>query len=163
MGRHTRGTTCWTAKNDRGETLIVKDYWVLESSDGNQPSEFDLLEEVKGLHGICQMISYEDNRAQTRDFRGDTSTFTQASFHNRRHIRIVMKAYGLSIENFTSIEQLLGALRDAIAGEPPHQAISSYWILIPMKRIELYFQGTSFTVIFRPTTFFSARMPRRKA
>ncbi|KAJ2915533.1 hypothetical protein MD484_g4878, partial [Candolleomyces efflorescens] len=110
-----RGTTCWTAKNDRGETLIIKDYWVLESSDGNQSSEFDLLEEVKGLHGICQMICYEDNRAQTRDFRGDTSTFTQASFHNRRNIRIVMKAYGPSIENFTSIEQLLGALRDAIA------------------------------------------------
>jgi hypothetical protein len=23
-----RGTTCWVAKNERGENLIVKDYWV---------------------------------------------------------------------------------------------------------------------------------------
>jgi hypothetical protein len=112
-----RGTTCWTVKNDRGERLIIKDYWVADSPDDSRSSEFDLLEEVKGLPGVCQMISYEDNRAQTREFRGDTSTFPQSSFQNRRNIRIVMKAYGPSIDNFTSIEQLLGALRDAIAGD----------------------------------------------
>ncbi|KAJ2911990.1 hypothetical protein MD484_g8428, partial [Candolleomyces efflorescens] len=112
-----RGTVCWTAKNNRGERVIIKDYWVLDAPDSDQSSEFDLLKEVKGLHGVCQMISYEDNRKQTRDFRGDTSSFPQASFQNRRNIRIVMRAYGPSIEHFTSIQQLLGALRDAIAGE----------------------------------------------
>jgi hypothetical protein len=155
-----RGTTCWAAKNERGERFVVKDYWVAE---GQTSSECKLLEDVKGLKGVCQMVSYEDNRGQTVDFRGDVSTFEGSVFRNRTSVRIVMKAYGRSLENFTSMEQVLGALRDAIAGEPPHQAISNYWILIPAKRIELYFQGTSFTVIFRPTTFFSARMPRRKA
>ncbi|RXW20943.1 hypothetical protein EST38_g4924 [Candolleomyces aberdarensis] len=113
-----RGTTCWFSKNDQGERLIVKDYWVAD----NQPSEFELLEEVKGLRGVCQIVSYDGNRACTRDFRGDTSTFNQGVFQNRTSVRIVMKAYGLSIENFTSVEQLLGALRDAIAA---HKALVS--------------------------------------
>ncbi|RXW16943.1 hypothetical protein EST38_g8910 [Candolleomyces aberdarensis] len=115
-----RGTTCWAANSDGGEKLIIKDYWIVDSPADRRPSEFSLLEEVEGLPGVCQMISYEDNRAQTRDFRGDTSSFPQGVFLNRRNIRIVMKAHGPLIESFTSIEQLLGALRDAIAA---HKAL----------------------------------------
>jgi hypothetical protein len=64
------------------------------------------------------MVSHEDNRVQTMDFRGDTSTFTDGVFQNQRSVRIVMKAYGRSLENFTSMGQVLGALHnDAIAGE----------------------------------------------
>ncbi|KAJ2914301.1 hypothetical protein MD484_g6106, partial [Candolleomyces efflorescens] len=117
-----RGTTCWVVKNAQGERLIVKDYWV---ADG-QPSEFELLEEAKGLRGVCQVVSYEDNRAHTRDFRGDPSNFVNGTFKNRTNVRIVMKAYGPSIESFTSIRQLLGALRDAIAA---HQLLVSRKII----------------------------------
>ncbi|KAJ2929420.1 hypothetical protein H1R20_g7683, partial [Candolleomyces eurysporus] len=113
-----RGTTCWVAKNKRGEKFIVKDYWVAD----NRISECELLEEVKGLKGVCQMVSYEDNRAQTVHFRGDTSTFEEGVFQNRTSVRIVMKAHGPSLENFTSMKQVLGALRDAIAA---HKALLS--------------------------------------
>ncbi|RXW17450.1 hypothetical protein EST38_g8401 [Candolleomyces aberdarensis] len=113
-----RGTTCWVAKNDQGDRFIIKDYWVAD----NQTPEFELLEEAKGLRGVCQIVSYEDNRARTRDFRGDTTNLGKGAFKNRTSIRIVMKAYGPSIENFTSIDQLLGALRDAIAA---HKALLS--------------------------------------
>ncbi|KAJ2914316.1 hypothetical protein MD484_g6092, partial [Candolleomyces efflorescens] len=107
-----RGTTCWVVKNDRGEKFIVKDYWVSE----NRPSfECELLEEARGLQGVCQMVSFENNRAKTLDFRGDPSIFENGIFHNRTSVRIVMKAYGRSLENFTSMKQVLGALRDAIA------------------------------------------------
>lgn len=147
-----RGTTCWTVKNDRGERLIIKDYWVADSPDESRPSEFDLLEEAKGLHGVCEMVSYEDNRAQTRDFRGDTSTFTQSSFQNRRNIRIVMKAYGPSIENFTSIEQLLGGLRDAIAGEFLYIFRSGRSDLTSTKHTKRWSLGKLFTAISHPTT-----------
>ncbi|RXW19745.1 hypothetical protein EST38_g6119 [Candolleomyces aberdarensis] len=44
------------------------------------------------------------------------------AFPNRTSVRIVMKAYGPTIEKFKSIEQLLAALRDAIAA---HQALLS--------------------------------------
>ncbi|KAJ2911667.1 hypothetical protein MD484_g8751, partial [Candolleomyces efflorescens] len=113
-----RGTTCWAVKNDQGERFVVKDYWV---TDG-QMREFELLGEVKGLPGVCQMVSYQDNRVQTKDFRGDLTTLGCTAFQNRTSIRIVMKAYGATIESFKSIEQLLGALRDAIAA---HQALLS--------------------------------------
>ncbi|KAJ2914310.1 hypothetical protein MD484_g6114, partial [Candolleomyces efflorescens] len=111
-----RGTTCWVAKSARGERVIIKDYWVV---DGQVP-EFELLEEAKGLRGVCQIVSYEHNRARTRDFRCDTSISVKGSFQNRTSVRIVMKAYGPTIESFTSIEQLLGTLRDAIAA---HRAL----------------------------------------
>ncbi|RXW17461.1 hypothetical protein EST38_g8402 [Candolleomyces aberdarensis] len=118
-----RGTTCWVVRNERGEKFIVKDYWV---SDDRISSESELLEEVKGLKGVCQMVSYEDNRAQTLDFRGNTSTFEEGVFQNRTSVRIVMKAHGRSLENFTSMEQVLGALRDAIAA---HKALLSRHII----------------------------------
>lgn len=62
------------------------------------------------------MVSHEDNRAQTKSFRGNISAPAASAFQNRTSVRIVMKAYGLTIENFKSIEQLSAALRDAIAG-----------------------------------------------
>ncbi|RXW17576.1 hypothetical protein EST38_g8278 [Candolleomyces aberdarensis] len=111
-----RGTTCWPVRNSRGDRFIVKDHWI----SGSRIPEFELLKEVIDLTGVCQMVSYENNRAQTKDFRGDTSAFSVSAFHNRTAIRIVMKAYGPSLENFSNAEQFLAALRDAIAG---HRAL----------------------------------------
>ncbi|KAJ2925070.1 hypothetical protein H1R20_g12023, partial [Candolleomyces eurysporus] len=107
-----RGTICWAAKNAKGERLIIKDYWM---SGDQATTEFELLEEVKGLRGVCQMVSYEPSRAQTNNFRGNTDAFEQNAFCNRTAIRIVMRAYGPTIESFSSVEQVLAALRDAIA------------------------------------------------
>ncbi|KAJ2922764.1 hypothetical protein H1R20_g14320, partial [Candolleomyces eurysporus] len=111
-----RGTTCWVVRTADGEELIVKDYWVAE----DQPSEVGLLDEVKGLSGVCQMVSYEDNRVRVKDFRAETIALGDDVTSNRTKIRIVMKAYGPSIESFTSVAQFLSALRDAIAA---HKAL----------------------------------------
>ncbi|RXW19650.1 hypothetical protein EST38_g6201 [Candolleomyces aberdarensis] len=110
-GLRGRGTICWAVKNAKGERFIIKDYWM----SGGQTTEFELLEEVKGLRGVCQMVSYEPSRAQTNDFRGKTDELEQNAFCNRTAIRIVMKAYGPTLESFSSVEQVLAALRDAIA------------------------------------------------
>ncbi|KAJ2925068.1 hypothetical protein H1R20_g12047, partial [Candolleomyces eurysporus] len=59
--------------------------------------------------------SYEDRRAQTRDYRGNVGVFGANIFNNRIAIRIVLKAYGASIDKFTSAKQLFSAFRDAIA------------------------------------------------
>ncbi|RXW17578.1 hypothetical protein EST38_g8274 [Candolleomyces aberdarensis] len=106
-----RGTTCWPVRNAQGDRFIVKDHWVSNSG----ALEFELLKEAMGLPGVCQMVCYEDNRAQTKDFRGDTSAFQDGEFRNRTAIRIVMKAYGPSIKHFSTVEQFLAALRDAIS------------------------------------------------
>ncbi|KAJ2929413.1 hypothetical protein H1R20_g7689, partial [Candolleomyces eurysporus] len=76
------GTTCWVARSEQGERLFVKDYWVTDT----QTREFELLDQVKGLQGVCQMVSYEDNRVQTKDLWGDTSSFEEGAFHNRTNI-----------------------------------------------------------------------------
>jgi hypothetical protein len=109
-----RGTVCWPVRDrEKGKRFIVKDYWM---SQGRTP-EYDYLKRVKGMDGVCNIISYETGRGETKDYRGSTQGFTSTEFHNRKAIRIVMDAYGTSIDNFTSPEELLAALRDAIAGE----------------------------------------------
>ncbi|KAJ2914303.1 hypothetical protein MD484_g6105, partial [Candolleomyces efflorescens] len=103
-------TTCWTVKNSEGLRLIVKDYCVTT----DRVLARNVLEEVKGLRGICHMVSYERGRAQTQDFRGELSYFEKGSFQNRDVTRIVMKTYGPTIDHFTSLEKVVIALRDAI-------------------------------------------------
>jgi hypothetical protein len=116
-----RATTCWRVQDpDTHEEYVVKDGWRSE----NHAPEHELLELVKGLPGVVQMVSYETGREETKDFRCST-TFGQ--YHNRIATRTTMKSYGKSIISFTSILQLLYALRDAIAG-------TSVYILVPCFR-----------------------------
>jgi hypothetical protein len=108
-----RGTTCWVARTANGEEVIVKDYWITQ----DLPSEVRLLDEVKGLPGVCQVLFHEDNLARTKDFRGEAMALEDSTSKNRTKTRIVMKAHGRSIEKFTSVTQFLSAFRDAIAGD----------------------------------------------
>ncbi|RXW19743.1 hypothetical protein EST38_g6120 [Candolleomyces aberdarensis] len=106
-----RGTVCWPVKDPgTGERLLVKDYWM---SEGRTP-EYELLEKVRYTPGVCHMISHEEGRPETKDFRGDPFACKRGEFHNRKSIRVIIKCYGTSIDNFSSPEELLAALRDAI-------------------------------------------------
>jgi hypothetical protein len=107
-----RGTTCWPVRDANNRKLLVKDYWM---SDGRIP-EFTLLEKFENVQGICKMLCYEEQRAKTKDNRGKVNIFGAGIFRNRTAIRIVLELYGPTIENFTNPRQLVGALRDAIAG-----------------------------------------------
>ncbi|RXW16169.1 hypothetical protein EST38_g9687 [Candolleomyces aberdarensis] len=118
-----RGTVCWPVKDFKtGERFLVKDYWM---SEGRTP-EYELLEKVRYTPGLCHMISHEEGRAETKDFRGDPCAFTRGKFHSRKSIRITIKFYGTSIDNFKSPEDMLSALRDAIQA---HQVLYSMGIL----------------------------------
>ncbi|TEB25613.1 hypothetical protein FA13DRAFT_1777332 [Coprinellus micaceus] len=105
-----RATTCWRVQDpDTYEEYVVKDAWRSE----NQAPEHELLELVRGLRGVVHMVSCETGRGETKDFRCPT-TFGQ--YHNRIATRTTMKSYGKSVISFTSVLQLLYALRDGIAG-----------------------------------------------
>ncbi|KAJ2929416.1 hypothetical protein H1R20_g7684, partial [Candolleomyces eurysporus] len=107
-----RGIVCWPVQDQKGDNFIVKDYWM---SQGREP-EYEILEKIKGGPGLCQIVSYEVGRGETRDFRGPTDKFAVGVFHNSIAIRITMKVDAkASIDNFTSPEEMLAALRDAIA------------------------------------------------
>ena len=105
-----RGTVCWRVQDpDTGEELVVKDSW----RPDDRPPEQEFLELARGIPGVVQMVSYETGRGDTQGFRCPT---TAGQFHNRSAMRVTMKSYGRPIEFFTSLTQLLCAMRDAIAG-----------------------------------------------
>ena len=88
---------------------MVKDSWRIDDLRG----EYELLELVKGTPGIVHMVSYETGWGETKDFQCPS---TIGSFQNRVATRLMMRAYGRSIEHFTSVVQMLSVIRDAIAG-----------------------------------------------
>ncbi|KAJ2915001.1 hypothetical protein MD484_g5405, partial [Candolleomyces efflorescens] len=107
-----RSTTCWSVLHkDTGEELLVKSSWRSE----DRTSEHIYLEEAVGVAGVVQMVSYEPDRAQTKELRG-LGNAAPPGFENRIESRVVVKRCGPSLVKFTSPIQVLCALRDAIAG-----------------------------------------------
>ncbi|KAJ2922759.1 hypothetical protein H1R20_g14326, partial [Candolleomyces eurysporus] len=117
FNRHSirgRGTICWTVRDAAGNEFLVKDSW---RSEG-RVSETRFLEQAKGLRGVAQMASFEENREETASFRGPLTNGERAegNFYNRWSMRVVLHCYGPPIIHFTSMKHAISALRDAIAG-----------------------------------------------
>ncbi|KAF5310261.1 hypothetical protein D9619_010174 [Psilocybe cf. subviscida] len=98
-----RGTICWD------------DYWRPFLS---QP-EWVIMKRLKGLAGVAQIVGYDDNAHLTiSSLRAgvieDGSSISPQ--HNLNFTRILVEAYGKSLEHFNSPMHLLRAFRDAIAG-----------------------------------------------
>ncbi|TEB37855.1 hypothetical protein FA13DRAFT_1656842 [Coprinellus micaceus] len=111
-----RATTCWRVKDpETGEEYVVKDSW----RPSDRSSESELLEVVKGIPGVVEMVSFESCRGEAKDLRCPS---TIGQYHNRIATRVTTKSYGPPIYRFTSVVQLLSAIRDAIGG---HQRLVS--------------------------------------
>ncbi|TEB37830.1 hypothetical protein FA13DRAFT_1577066, partial [Coprinellus micaceus] len=111
--RHIRGsaTTLWAAYDpDTMVEYLVKESWI---SEGRTP-EWMLLQKAAENHvkGVCRMAWYEECLLSVNSIRCEETTDL---FFNRIQFRIVMEKYGEEIEGFTSVLQVLEALRDAIA------------------------------------------------
>jgi hypothetical protein len=134
-----RGTQCWNVSDPTtGDKLLVKDCW---KADDRVP-EYEHLEELRGVQGVAQMLSFEPNRGETKDFRA-TRTISHQEFQNRVAVRIVMNSYGESIESFKSPKELLCALRDAIKGKFPYIVSSQPFDMIPALRSHEPVQNTT--------------------
>ncbi|KAJ2913695.1 hypothetical protein MD484_g6740, partial [Candolleomyces efflorescens] len=140
-----RSTTCWGVRDPiTGEDLVVKDAWKSEGT----VSEHLYLQDAVGTPGVVQMVSCEPGRGETKHLRGFNHAIP-AGFQNRIETRVVMKAYGKPLDNFTSAMQLLCALRDAIAGHMDlylknqmlHQDISLYNILLGVAGADPGYRG----------------------
>ena len=114
-----RSGICWSVLDiATGKKYIVKDTWELEG----RVSEIIHLKELKGAAGVVQMISYEEQRNETkylRDLEHIASGLSPGEFHNRILARVVLDNPGRSIKEFDSPTQLLTALSDAISGRSP--------------------------------------------
>ncbi|KAJ2912013.1 hypothetical protein MD484_g8401, partial [Candolleomyces efflorescens] len=107
-----RGTQCWSVLHPTtGDKLLVKDCWKVD----DRVPEYEHLDQLKGVQGIAQMLSFEPNRGETKHFRARGVT-SHRDFLNRVAIRIVLKSYGIPIVRFKTPTELLCALRDAIKG-----------------------------------------------
>jgi hypothetical protein len=110
-----RGTTCWHARDRKGSPLdavLIKDAWRVD----DRASEHTLLENIRGVNGVAQMLHFCDGLAQTKDFRGNQIPSEPPTFFNRVCLRVVLKQYGRSLRHFTSQTQAIGALRDTLGG-----------------------------------------------
>jgi hypothetical protein len=91
---------------------LVKESWISE----DRIPEWMILQRAAehGVKGVCRMAWYEECLLSVDAIRCEETTDL---FFNRIQFRIVMERYGKEIEKFTSVLQVLEALRDAIAGE----------------------------------------------
>jgi len=109
-----RGTCCWMV--DGG--LLVKDQWV---SEGRVPEQ-EYLKEAQDLEFVGQMVACE-NGTSTAVIRGfasyedDCSDEDKQAFRNRLFSRITLKYAGKKLKYFSTTEELIYALRDAIKGK----------------------------------------------
>ncbi|KAJ2914098.1 hypothetical protein MD484_g6311, partial [Candolleomyces efflorescens] len=107
-----RGTRCWHVSDPETHTEYwVKDCWRAE----DRVSEHIYHEEAMDCPGVAQMVAFEENRWETKSFRGEDG-IAHKDFHNRVAARIVTYCYGLCIRNFSCALELLRAMRDAIIG-----------------------------------------------
>lgn len=160
-GIRGRGTTCWRVTHPKGgKDVIVKDAW----RTGTRVSESVYLTAAKGIKGVSDMISFEDNLATTDTFRPD-SYCGSSKYENRIKLRVVMEAHGPSILEFKSRYQLVSALRDAIKGElspapkfAAHDTDALFAQLIAAFMIYSFFIAT-----YRRTIYCSGSLTQMKA
>lgn len=106
-----RGTTCWVATHrETKQRVLVKDAW----RDASKNCEGDYLAAARGVDGVVQLISFQDELSSTSRLR--PPGWEEKSFRDRIKSRTVMELCGKPINHFTSRAQAIGALRDAIIG-----------------------------------------------
>ncbi|TEB22108.1 hypothetical protein FA13DRAFT_1569757, partial [Coprinellus micaceus] len=110
-GIRGRGTVGWNAIDPAsGERVIIEDAWRTDVRE----SECDFLLAAKGIPGVVEILGYQDNCAQTANYR--PPGFKSKEYRNRFKLRTVMKKYGLPIWFFQSRLQLLHAFLDVLIG-----------------------------------------------
>ncbi|KAF5340993.1 hypothetical protein D9611_006074 [Ephemerocybe angulata] len=107
-----RGTIHWYAKReDSDKRVVIKESW---KADGRS-SEKKLLERLSGankVNGFAELISYEDNIAQTKDYRPDN--FVCDDFVNCTLVRVTLECPGPSLRFFSTQIEAIGTVRDGI-------------------------------------------------
>lgn len=121
-----RGTTCWRAICPRGRMVVIKYTWRSE----DRVAERVHLETARGIRGIVELIDYEPEEISTLDLRNRRmepdpghNKEGRPKFCNYLGSCIVVKAYGAPLCGFTSEAQLLGALRDGLAGKTSYHQV----------------------------------------
>ncbi|PPR02173.1 hypothetical protein CVT24_011361 [Panaeolus cyanescens] len=114
-----RGPAVWRVFDPEGQPRIIKFSWRPKRPECNENVEWGILEDLKGVQGVVQIIDHAENEKSLLESRG---FLPEIPFHSgdRLSTFTVLKCYGKRIRDFDSPLQFLQAFRDAIAG---HQNI----------------------------------------
>ncbi|TRM60853.1 hypothetical protein BD626DRAFT_122863 [Schizophyllum amplum] len=111
-----RGTVCWRCRRpDSDEDFVIRNIWA--DMDG-RPSEGELLKRVLGIPGIADFVGKETVLAA--DGQKRSTTWVRyvcrgpASRSEQELRRLVLRPYARPLHEFSSKDELLSVLRDAI-------------------------------------------------
>ncbi|TRM59113.1 hypothetical protein BD626DRAFT_633443 [Schizophyllum amplum] len=117
-----RGTVCWRCRRrDSDMDYVIKNVW---ADTRQQPSEGDFLRKASNIDGVANLIDEEvipwpDGEYRTtlwlRDLVRGPNRYTDVSHIPHLELRrLVLEPYGRPLKEFSSKDELLFALRDAI-------------------------------------------------
>ncbi|KAG1801325.1 uncharacterized protein HD556DRAFT_1438366 [Suillus plorans] len=111
-----RGTVCYLARRD-DEEYIIKDHWVLGGKYAVL-NEVDMLHEMKGVHGIPELVEYwlvevaPGEVDETMSYR--YKVFESIKGTSRTHLHLVLKPCERPLHAFRTKLELVGALQDIV-------------------------------------------------
>lgn len=111
-----RGTTCWFAFHpETQEKVIIKDCW----REAKRRPESEYLEAAFLIPGVVKLISWDDDRAQTKDikYRPAGMAAVCVDFRNYIKSRTVLRASGKALHEFQTRHEVIAAFRDIVCGE----------------------------------------------
>ncbi|KAF4609486.1 hypothetical protein D9613_012348 [Agrocybe pediades] len=108
-----RGTICWKVDSGR----LVKDQWTSEE----RTPESELPERAKGLPFVGQMVSFATGTSTAKlrgfdSYENDVSDENKEIFRNRIFRRFTLKNGGKPLVEFSTPEEVVYALRNAVQG-----------------------------------------------
>ncbi|KAI5890767.1 uncharacterized protein SCHCODRAFT_02508764 [Schizophyllum commune H4-8] len=120
-----RGTVCWRCRRPGSdEEYVVKSTWVNVNCE---ESEVSFLEQAQGVDGIPTLVDHElvvDAQGKPRSTDLFRASLRRSSRQHELHgidvlrlQRLVMQPLARPLSDFSSKEELLSAIRDAVAGK----------------------------------------------
>ena len=120
IGRSTRVFSGYDIKDPNKKLCIIKDGWIQE---GRADAEKEHMEKLKGITGVPELIwggTVELEVSDGNTLREDKTSWIRHGFSDgkkyRIHRRLVMGPVGENLSSFTSLGELVAALRDVIVG-----------------------------------------------
>ncbi|KZS96335.1 hypothetical protein SISNIDRAFT_493890 [Sistotremastrum niveocremeum HHB9708] len=136
-----RGTVVWRAYKlsdedkppEQRQIYAIKDSWRDLNRDFDEGHFFEKIPDLGYRDGIVEVVEFaaveigdgqQDTIAKT--VRQGIQGHRKSSFDHRGHVRLLMKGFGVSLDNFSSLRELIGVIMDAIKG---HQKLVGRKIL----------------------------------
>ncbi|KZT44266.1 hypothetical protein SISSUDRAFT_1116026 [Sistotremastrum suecicum HHB10207 ss-3] len=136
-----RGTVVWRAYKlsdedkppEQRQIYAIKDSWRDLNRDFHEGHFFDKIQDLGYRDGIVEVVEFaaveigdgqQDTIAKT--VRQGIQGHRKSSFDHRGHVRLLMKGFGVSLDHFSSLRELIGVIMDAIKG---HQKLVGRKIL----------------------------------